>query len=827
MEGIEADDVFTFLSEHDTTGCHLPSASVPAEHSKVCAGKKCTAKDGQSWSPGFIPKDGGTRGTNNVVGLDFLVYDLDHITPAELEHVATAFNEMSVLVHSSHSHSYPDNICIRVVLELSRTVLPKEHLALWHAGIRKYKLPMDLGKVKRGVDKKCKDPSHFYYVPRAPRGAEAFNDTTHGTPLDVDELLAEAFVYKAPPAAPPAPLDPGAVDMKGLKGKLARYRGGSNDSQVEREEKTELIRRVYAEESLAEPGDRQSSVFRAARILPWILPLGTHTEAALELLRPSVLKIPLFPDDDPAKDSVEAWMERARTAYEGGMADRYAKDAENRDGLSHAAILARKNSGGTSSGNGSSGGLPPPPGSSGAPPPPDDGGDPSASVEEAPWQTFAEYTTNKAGELVIAQIGANVREVLQRHPAWRGCLRFNDVTKDIECFGGPLAEKDQHPSVIDTAIGNWLQVAQGVKLVVNPSVVQNQILLVAMQNRYDPIFEYLNALVWDGIHRIDRWLITHCGARTISGSGDDITEYVEAISAKWLIGGATRGLKPGEQVDNVLVFEGKQGAGKSRTLRALGGEWFTDTALHLDGRDARQTAGMVWIAELAELSALRQSETDQQKAFLSAVDDLIRLPYGKRPMKFPRRCVFGGSTNDETYLRDLTGNRRYWPVHCDKFDVERTKDDRDQLWAEAVYRFRAGEKWYFEDDRDHEMVEHETNQRLHGASDADAILDWWCAKALESRPERFQLRDVAQNALGLAAWGIKSEEGNIGRALKRLGFKAVKHRVDGIPRNYYAPSELLKALPHRPVKGSRERHLSLVASAPAPRPSAPTPGAKS
>jgi hypothetical protein len=137
-------------------------------------------------------------------------------------------------------------------------------------------------------------------------------------------------------------------------------------------------------------------------------------------------------------------------------------------------------------------------------------------------------------------------------------------------------------------------------------------------------------------------------------------------------------------------------------------------------------------------------------------------------------------------------------VHCDKFDVERTKDDRDQLWAEAVYRFRAGEKWYFEDDRDHEMVEHETNQRLHGASDADAILDWWCAKALESRPERFQLRDVAQNALGLAAWGIKSEEGNIGRALKRLGFKAVKHRVDGIPRNYYAPSELLKALPHRP-----------------------------
>lgn len=210
--------------------------------------------------------------------------------------------------------------------------------------------------------------------------------------------------------------------------------------------------------------------------------------------------------------------------------------------------------------------------------------------------------------------------------------------------------------------------------------------LVARQRRVHPVRDYLNGLTWDGKARLNEWLIRYLGAVTTHGG--DCRQYLGCIGSMWMIGAVARVMTPGIKFDYLLIFEGPQGAGKSSTLQVLGGEWTLDTPIVIGDKDAYQALRGKWIVELAELDSFNKAESTKAKAFFSSGTDSYRASYGRRVQDVPRQAVFAGTTNEEAYLRDGTGNRRYWPFLARRAQLAELARDRDQLWAEAVVQWR-------------------------------------------------------------------------------------------------------------------------------------------
>jgi Virulence-associated protein E len=312
---------------------------------------------------------------------------------------------------------------------------------------------------------------------------------------------------------------------------------------------------------------------------------------------------------------------------------------------------------------------------------------------EGPKDSRLIMTTIKGPEgpvQVPKSCGANARTVLNFDPYFRGNIRFNQLSHDIEVIDGDF--KDVNGEVLGTEVNNYLQTYYSID--VGSLECERQILALAYENSYDPLLDYLNPLEaqWDGNERLSFFLEYFCDAPLVDTEDKDISVYVRTISLRWFIGAVARALSPGCQMDNVLVLEGGQGDRKTSLLRALFRQFFATAHLDITDKDTKMMAGSTWGIELAELSSLKRSETEAQKAFFTILFDKFRPPYGRRLQNTPRRCVFVGTTNAATYLTDITGNRRYWPIMCGPAMFERLKEltdyVRDQLWAEAVVRFR-------------------------------------------------------------------------------------------------------------------------------------------
>jgi hypothetical protein len=203
----------------------------------------------------------------------------------------------------------------------------------------------------------------------------------------------------------------------------------------------------------------------------------------------------------------------------------------------------------------------------------------------------------------------------------------------------------------------------------------------ARRSSFHPVRDYLDGLVWDGLERLDGWLTTYAGAED--------NEYTRAIGALVLVAAVRRVVRPGCKFDEMLVLESSQGTNKSSALRALAvrDEWFTDDLpLNAESKIVIERLAGRWIVEAGELKGMRASDVEHLKALLSRQHDTARLAYERMPVQVPRQCIIVGTTNSDRYLNDSTGNRRFWPVKIEAFDLERLTHDRDQLWAEAVAR---------------------------------------------------------------------------------------------------------------------------------------------
>jgi predicted P-loop ATPase len=204
---------------------------------------------------------------------------------------------------------------------------------------------------------------------------------------------------------------------------------------------------------------------------------------------------------------------------------------------------------------------------------------------------------------------------------------------------------------------------------------------LCLENRFNPIVDYLDGLDWDGTPRLETWLITYIGAAD--------TPLNRAIGKLTLVAAVRRARKPGCKFDHITVLEGLEGSMKSTSIVVLAGvENFSDqTILTASDKEQQELVRGVWIFEIADLAGMKKGEVEKIKAFASRTHDRARPAYGRRRVDAARRCIFIATTNEDDYLQSQTGNRRFWPVETGitrAIDVEALRRDRDQLWAEAA-----------------------------------------------------------------------------------------------------------------------------------------------
>jgi len=319
----------------------------------------------------------------------------------------------------------------------------------------------------------------------------------------------------------------------------------------------------------------------------------------------------------------------------------------------------------------------------------------TAEFTEDTWQTALEL--DKQGK--IKDTLDNIVLIIRNDPELQS-LAFNKHRDGIDARNGlPWSQmKEGWNDSDNAALKVYISNKYGVY---SPTKTKDAILAVAAERAYHPIKEYLDNLSeWDGIDRVETLLVDYFGATDNS--------YTRAVTRKTMVAAVARIYHPGTKFDSVLILNGPQGIGKSTFFAKLAGDWFSDSLTLTDMKDKAGPEKLqgYWMLELGELAGMRKTDVEVVKSFISRCDDKYRASYGVNVESHPRQCVIVGSTNAESgFLRDITGNRRFWPVRISgngkKKAWQMSVYDVEQIWAETLVLYEKGEKLYLEGDDVH------------------------------------------------------------------------------------------------------------------------------
>lgn len=359
---------------------------------------------------------------------------------------------------------------------------------------------------------------------------------------------------------------------------------------------------------------------------------------------------------------------------------------------------------------------------------------------------------------------ANVQTILSNDPKWASAIWRCELRRRVTLHGAVMYDEDE------AEVSRLLAVTYG--LHAPTSVVSEGLRWMAAKQRRHPVREWLADLKWDGVPRLDRWLVTYCAAPD--------TQLVRAMGRAWMVQACARAIEPGCKADAVLILKGVQGCRKSTTCAVLGGAWYRDSDLDLSSKDKYQQLEGAWIYELSEMDAMRRSDARALKAFVSSQTDSYRPSYGRNTQDVPRSTVFIGTTNDEEFLVDPTGSRRYWVVEVGHCEPEALEADREQLFAEAVAATRAGEKWHLASDLELERAS-QAERYTPVDSWENAISEWIVTQT------EFTLDTLWRNALGHErSDASKNDDMRMATILRRLGFNKRRRRArDGSEERAY------------------------------------------
>lgn len=306
------------------------------------------------------------------------------------------------------------------------------------------------------------------------------------------------------------------------------------------------------------------------------------------------------------------------------------------------------------------------------------------------WRAKLKFTDRGA----LAQTIENTVLILRNDKRLGGCLAYNEMDHNTVTLRSLPWRKVSGPSqwtdADDAALRYYLERHYGLT---GKDRIFDAVNVVAQAAAYHPVRDYLDACQWDGVPRVERLLVDYLGAED--------TPYTRAVTRKTLAAAVARIYCPGVKFDYMLTLRGRQGLGKSALIAKLGGDWFSDTFTTLQGKEAYEQVQGVWIMEVGELAGMRKAEAETIKLYISKQVDRFRPAYGRRLQEFPRQCIFIGTTNEEQFLRDTTGNRRFWVVDTPNTPaldmwVHLTPETVRQIWAEAVTLYKAGEPLYLD-----------------------------------------------------------------------------------------------------------------------------------
>ena len=309
----------------------------------------------------------------------------------------------------------------------------------------------------------------------------------------------------------------------------------------------------------------------------------------------------------------------------------------------------------------------------------------AAPVEDADWRELLKVTDKG----VLAQTIENVVIILTHDPQLAGSIGLNEMEHSITVLSSlpwsKIKGRRQWVDNDDAQLRHYLEKYYGLT---GKDRIYDAVQVVAQDASFHPVREYLDSCAWDGVPRVDTLLIDYLGAED--------NEYTRAVTRKTLAAAVARIYNPGCKFDYMLTLQGKQGIGKSALISKLGGKWFSDSFSTVQGKEAYEQVLGVWLMEVGELAGMRKADAENIKLFISKQVDRFRPAYGRRTQEFPRQCVFIGTTNETQFLRDTTGNRRFWVVGTPHTPTRSIWEDLTDevvraIWGEAVEIFRSGE----------------------------------------------------------------------------------------------------------------------------------------
>jgi predicted P-loop ATPase len=361
----------------------------------------------------------------------------------------------------------------------------------------------------------------------------------------------------------------------------------------------------------------------------------------------------------------------------------------------------------------------------------------------------------------------------------------DDMPGCIAPVKGEEFNEDHHVNYVQ----QWLVKTYGVRF--PDEKVASACAIASYHSRFHPLRDWLSSLRWDGVSRLDTLLQDRFGVTP--------SRYASKTMAWWMMSAVARIYEPGIKADCMIILQGAQGARKSSALSLLcGDEYFLDHVPSIEGKDAAIAIQGKWIVEECELEAMTKSDERTFKSFVSRRTDDYRPPYGKTNVQRPRTVVFAGTSNSDKLFSDISGSRRYWPYFCavtGPIDLHAIRENRDQIWAEAVARYNGGEQWYPSEDMLDEIMAQQEER-----FDAD-VWEPRIAKQVDDWEDHSTKTDFTVGEL-LEAFGVPPAQQNramamrVGGTLIRMGYKQTGRRNIGGKR--YRTYEMKRRLIREP-----------------------------
>lgn len=592
---------------------------------------------------------GGRRKKDTVLTRSGLSLDMDHGTPDIMDEIEMFF-DFHCMIYSTHKHT-PEKPRLRLIIPLSREVTPDEYGAVAR------KVAEEIGIEL--FDDTTYEPSRLMYWPSTSADGEFVFREIEGKVLDPDAVLAKYKDWRNTAEWPVSKRQQTIVqrniqkqanplEKPGIVGAFCR-------TYSIREAIDTFLQDTYKHSAMPGrydyiPADSQAGVV----IYEDKFAYSHHaTDPACGKLMNAfdVVRLHRFGDLDAKADpdSDPSRLPSFKAMQEFAVQDKSVKIqlGKEREQLAQAEFNA---------------------------------------ADDENWQTLLEL--DKQGK--VKDTMANIAAIVSHDENLKSIV-YNEFKGCIDVIG-PLPWKQVKPGFNDSDVANAKLYFERIYGIWSPTKFKDALLaVVAAERIYHPIKNYFAGLNWDGVPRLDSLLIDYCGAED--------NPYTRAVTRKTLCAAVARVYEPGRKFDSILVLSGPQGIGKSTFFAKLGGAWYSDSLAISDMKDktAAEKLQGYWILELGELAGIKKVDVETVKSFVTRVDDKYRQAYGMVVESHPRSCIIVGTTNSESgFLRDITGNRRFWPVQVSEHGSHHPWDleEIDQVWAEAIQAYKDGESLF-------------------------------------------------------------------------------------------------------------------------------------